>query len=66
MDYKMQSTKCPSNDLLDFQKLDALLEKIAHSVSVKRYDIPLKNFHKVLRSKTASCVKTALTKPKTD
>ncbi|XP_038143886.1 bromodomain-containing protein 4 isoform X1 [Cyprinodon tularosa] len=25
-----------SNDLLDFQKLDALLEKIAHSVSVKR------------------------------
>ncbi|KAM4717836.1 bromodomain-containing protein 4 isoform 2-T2 [Anableps anableps] len=33
MDYKMHSK---SNDLLDFQKLDALLEKIAHSVSVKR------------------------------
>ncbi|PWA17743.1 hypothetical protein CCH79_00008154 [Gambusia affinis] len=33
MDYKMHSK---SNDLLDFQQLDALLEKIAHSVSVKR------------------------------
>ncbi|XP_041861010.1 bromodomain-containing protein 4 isoform X2 [Melanotaenia boesemani] len=33
MDYKMHAK---SNDLLDFQKLDALLEKIAHSVSVKR------------------------------
>ncbi|XP_024127837.1 bromodomain-containing protein 4 isoform X3 [Oryzias melastigma] len=33
MDYKMHAN---SNDLLDFQKLDALLEKIAHSVSVKR------------------------------
>uniref|UniRef100_A0A3B5LR27 Bromodomain containing 4 n=1 Tax=Xiphophorus couchianus TaxID=32473 RepID=A0A3B5LR27_9TELE len=32
MDYKMHSK---SNDLLDFQQLDALLEKIAHSVSVK-------------------------------
>lgn len=34
MDYKMHSK---SNDLLDFQTLDALLEKIAHcSVPVKR------------------------------
>lgn len=33
MDYMMHAK---SNDLLDFQKLDALLEKIAHSVSVKR------------------------------
>ncbi|XP_034045681.1 bromodomain-containing protein 4 isoform X3 [Thalassophryne amazonica] len=33
MDYKMYAK---SNDLLDFQKLDALLEKIAHSVSLKR------------------------------
>ncbi|XP_005745397.1 bromodomain-containing protein 4 isoform X2 [Pundamilia nyererei] len=33
MDYKMHAK---SNDLLDFQILDTLLEKIAHSVSVKR------------------------------
>uniref|UniRef100_A0A8C6T5P3 Bromodomain containing 4 n=1 Tax=Neogobius melanostomus TaxID=47308 RepID=A0A8C6T5P3_9GOBI len=33
VDYMMHAK---SNDLLDFQKLDALLEKIAHSVSVKR------------------------------
>lgn len=33
MDYKMHTK---SNDLLDFQILDTLLEKIAHSVSVKR------------------------------
>ncbi|XP_028310679.1 bromodomain-containing protein 4 isoform X2 [Gouania willdenowi] len=33
MDYKMHAE---SNNLLDFQKLDALLEKIAHTVSVKR------------------------------
>lgn len=34
MDYKMHTKS--NNDLLDFQKLDALLEKIAHSVTVKR------------------------------